>query len=246
MKSLRAVFLTFIGFSLVAAAGYGGYLAAPRVARALSALEFRPAGAAMLTSLGVLLATIIAACIVRQSGRARKAGALHAEKVATYQFYTDLWVPLLRLEHAPADRGSYPWPAERQALDRLMSLYGSPGVVKAYAAFRASAGESVANAPPARSQFAKALLEMRKDLGSETWGLTAEELRQLFFASPDQGAAHAEAGRQQDGGTAAPPEPPRYYPAPVHLSHSSLNISAAALSLASGGEDASGGPVSAQ
>ncbi|MDT7604487.1 MAG: hypothetical protein QOF61_2484 [Acidobacteriota bacterium] len=220
MKSLRAVFLTFIGFSLVTAVGYGGYFAAPRVARTFSAFELRPVGAGVLASLAVLLAAIIAASSIHQSGRARKAGTLHAEKIATYQFYTDLWVPLLRLERAPADRGPYPWPAERQALDRLISLYGSPGVVKAYAAFCAAAGESVANTLPARSQFVKALLEMRKDLGSETWGLTAEELLQLFFANPEQGAAHVEASRQQDGQAAAPP--PRYYPAPVHLLRSEI------------------------
>jgi len=46
--------------------------------------------------------------------------------------------------------------------------------------------KSGAQNPEVRVQFAKTRLEIRKDLGAETPGLSAETLQQLLFANADK------------------------------------------------------------
>jgi hypothetical protein len=169
---------------------------------AFSAFDLQFVAVAVIASLVVLLAATVVASGIHQLGKSHRANALHAEKAATYQLFTDLWGTLLQPGGMPEDGGPYPWPGERQAMDRLMALCGSSSVVRAYAAFRASAVEGGANSPRLRSQFAETLLEMRKDLGAETRNLTAGELQQLFFANSGEGgpsvSASAGASRYQD------------------------------------------------
>jgi hypothetical protein len=202
MKPARIISAS-LGAALLAAAGFGLYVAAARSARLLSAFDLRFAVVALIASLVVLLAATIVAASVRRLGRSGGEAA-HAEKAATYQLFVDLWGPLLQPGGAAEVGSPYPWPAERQALTRLTALYGSPGVVRAYAAFSASAGESVADSQQARAHFAGTLLEMRRDLGSETRGLTAEELQRVFFADPEGGCAPAPASGYQISLSLAP------------------------------------------
>lgn len=198
------IFSAFLGAALLAAAGFGVYLAAGRGARALSALDLRFAAVALAASLLILLAGIIVARSVRRLGTSGNANAPRAEKAATYQLFVDLWGTLLQPGQAAEGGGPYPWSAERQALTRLIALYGSPGVVKTYAAFCASAGESAADNTQARAHFARTLLEIRKDLGAETRGLTAEELRRLFFADSEEVRAPVKASGYQVSLSLAP------------------------------------------
>ena len=87
---------------------------------------------------------------------------------------------------------------ELRALERLLLLYGSPGVLKAYTALRALERERGTHNPHVRSQFATMLMEIRQDLGSETKGLTAEELLHLLFAEAAQASTPAPAPTYRD------------------------------------------------
>jgi hypothetical protein len=70
--------------------------------------------------------------------------------------------------------------------------------------FCAAAGESAADNPQARAHFARTLLEMRRDLGSEARGLTAGELQRLFFADSAEGRAPVKATGYQISLSMAP------------------------------------------
>ena len=83
-------------------------------------------------------------------------------------------------------------------MERLLALYGSARVIKAYIALRALERDGGPQSPDVELQFAKALLETRKDLGSETVGLKPEDLRQLLFGDSDQGSVAANSNAYQD------------------------------------------------
>ena len=104
---------------------------------------------------------------------------LQQEKAATYKLFVDLWVAL--------EGRSAPELSEvLHGLDHLLALFGGSNVIKAHNALRVSARESGTQNPDVRSQFGKALMEIRKDLGSDTRGLAAEDLRQLLCPNSER------------------------------------------------------------
>ena len=153
-----------------------------------------------ITSIVALLVSLIIAGSIRRTSQQNKANLLHAENVATYQLFADMWASLLQYGRGPEEGNSSKLSTELQALDCFLTLYGSPGVIKAHAVLRALARASGAQNPQVRSQFAKALLEIRKDLGSKMQSLTAEELEQFIFAEAGKVSASSKAsayrGRQ--------------------------------------------------
>ena len=80
----------------------------------------------------------------------------------------------------------------------MLTLYGSPRVVKAHIALRTLERELGPHSPAIQSQFAQALLEIRTDLGSAAPGLSAEEIQQLFFAATSRASIPAIISAAQD------------------------------------------------
>jgi len=131
-----------------------------------------------------LVALLIAAIIgrnIRQASRQNKANLLQAEKAATYQLFIEVWPSRLQ---ATIDKDSAS--EEIAMLDRVLSLYGSPAVIKAYAAFRKSEQVDGAQSSSTQALCAKALLEMRRDLGTDVGALTSDDVRQLVLSDFNQ------------------------------------------------------------
>jgi hypothetical protein len=178
--------------------GIGGYFTLKLLIALFGSTDFRVSTSTALASIVVLFAAMIIASSIRQMSQQHKAPHLRAEKAATYQLCTDLWGHLLRHGHNVEERSPNTLSDELRALERLLLLYGSPGVLKAYAALRALERDSEAQDSRVRLQFATLLMEMRQDLGAETRGLTAEELRQLLFAETDRASTPAPASAYRD------------------------------------------------
>jgi hypothetical protein len=178
--------------------GVGGYFTLKLLIALFGSTDFRVSTSTALASVVVLFAAMIIASSIRQVSQQNKAPHLRAEKAATYQLCTDLWGYLLRQEHGAEARSANTVLDELRALERLLLLYGSPGVLKAYAALQVLARDRGAHHPHVGVQFTTLLMEMRQDLGSETTGLTADELLHLLFVDAAQARAPAQAPAYQD------------------------------------------------
>ena len=138
-----------------------------------------------IASAVVLLASIIIARAIWQVGGRMNANQLLEGKVATYRQLVDLWNGLVRNERETGDRGRAQSLEELGTLEASLAVYGGTRVLKAHLALRASERGRGRQSPEVRLQLAKLLWEIRKDLGSETVGLTAEDLQQLLFADAE-------------------------------------------------------------
>lgn len=198
MKFFGQTLAVLFSLALLGVLGLGGYFALERIGELFGSMDFQVAAVTAIASVVALLAALIIASSIRQAGKQNTAHQLHTEKAATYQRFIDLWEDLLRHGRDAEDHSPDTVSEEFLALDRRLMLYGSAGVVKAYAALRALERESGAHHPHVRSQFATLLMEIRQDLGAETAGLTAAELLPLLFANADQASAPANASSYQD------------------------------------------------
>ena len=172
-----------LGLALIAALGAAAWLALDYIGSLFASLDAQVARVTAIGSVVVLLASMIVTAGIRAHGRAGKAAQVREQKRATYQLFVDCW----------ADPAAAP--DNLKALDRLLALYGGAAVIKAHAALRAIAREKGTRHPDAQSQLGKALLEIRRDLGSDAdvRGITAPELQQLVLTpSP----AHAGSGER--------------------------------------------------
>lgn len=170
MHFMRTMLSAFLSLAILAALAFGAYAVLAWTGDALTQL------APQLTTSAVLAALVAAWLVVGTVSRARQRRAaerLHAERAATYQFFADVWAAVVAGAGENLD-------AERRALDRLMALYAGAGALKAHVALRTLERERGVADPAVRIQLARALLEMRRDLGLETRGLAAEELGMLF------------------------------------------------------------------
>jgi hypothetical protein len=198
MRSFGKTLSVLFGLALICALGAGAYFAIRFVVKFFGAMEFVVPSATAVVSVVVLLAAMIVASSIRAASRRNEASQLRAQRGAAYQHCISLWASLVRDRPDSEEQRRNKLSDELEALDSLLVLYASPRVIKAHAALRASEREGGARNPNMRSLFAKALMEMRKDLCTETWGVTAEELQRLLLARPDEVNASAEADAYQD------------------------------------------------
>jgi hypothetical protein len=185
MNLLGNTLAALVVLASLATLGAGGYLAFDFVLGFFASLEPQAARVTVLASIVALFAAAIVARSIRQAASRIRASTLSVEKSATYRLFIEQWESLLSERRRSADRG----PAESEdlrSLDLLLVLYGSPAVIKAHAALRGLYRESRAQNHDMRPQFAKALVEIRKDLGSHAQGIVAEELQQLLIPASDE------------------------------------------------------------
>ena len=181
MKILNLILSIFFVAVILGALGVGIYFALRFIAGPLGRMDSQVASVTAIASIVTLLAATIIAGSIRHTSNQREANQFLTERAATYQIFVDVWTDLLRQERGAEDQGVNNSPEKLNVLDRLIILYGSPGIVKAHGALRALEQQSGAQNPNLRSQFIKALTEIRKEIGSQMRGLTAEELQQLLL-----------------------------------------------------------------
>jgi len=176
MKIINTLFAILIILAVLAGLMLGGYYAIKFGLDVVARLDYQTAVSVTVLIMALLIAAIVARRL-RRAGRQRQANLLHNEKAATYQLLTEVW------SQGPRSIAGNQTPSEElRALDRLLSLYGSPRVVKAYVAFRQSAQADDTLESTVWTQLTRVVWEMRRDLGADTSGLTAAELQQLLSA----------------------------------------------------------------
>jgi hypothetical protein len=199
MKVLSQTIALLLGLALLAALGLGGYRIANYIVDLFTSLDFQVARITAIASVVALLASIIIARGVRASGKQNQTAAPVGEKTNTYRLLIDFWYERLGQSCGADDRTSIRSSEELRTLERSLALYGSPSVIKAHITLRALERDCGANGPEVKLQFAKVLVAMRKDLGSQTAGLSPEDLQQLLFTDSDKAGRSAKTITNQDG-----------------------------------------------
>jgi outer membrane murein-binding lipoprotein Lpp len=180
-KTLTVLF----GLALLGAVGLGGYWTLQWVFGLFLRLDSQIAAVTGIATVVMLLAAAIIASRIGGASRQSKTNQLFTEKAATYDLFIDLWGSLFLAGHA-GDRNSEQLAEEFRTLDRQLLLYGGANAVKAHVALQALWREGRMSQSKGWDEFLKALVAIRKDLGSDEPGLTLEDLRQLLLpdASP--------------------------------------------------------------
>lgn len=191
MKIVSQILALLLVLAILAVVGLGGYRLVGVVAGLFTSLDFQVARITAIASTVVLLASIIIARAVRQVGGRINANQLLEGKFAAYRQLVDLWNELLRNERETGDRSRAQLLEELVTLEASLAVYGGVRVLKAHLALRASQRGRGRQGPELRSQLAKVFWEIRKDLGADTIGLTAEDLQQLLFADAEPVSAPA-------------------------------------------------------
>jgi len=198
-KTLTVLF----GLALLGAVGLGGYWALQWIIGLLLRLDSQVAAVTGIASVVMLLAAAIIASRIGGASQQSKANQLFTEKAATYDLFIDLWGSLFLAGHA-GDRNSEQLAEEFRTLDRQLLLYGSSGVVKVHVALRALWREGRMSQSKGWEEFLKALVAIRKDLGSDEPGLTLEDLRQLLLPNVSAPGPSSESKDAQTNRALAP------------------------------------------
>lgn len=198
-KTLTVLF----GLALLGAVGLGAYWALQWIIGLFLRLDSQVAAVTGIASVVMLLAAAIIASRIGGASRQSKANQLLTEKAATYDLFIDLWGSLFLAGHA-GDRNSAPLAEEFRTLDRQLLLYGGANVIKAHVALRALWREGRMSQSKGWDEFLKALVAIRKDLGSDEPGLTLEDLRQLLLPNVSAPGSSSGSTDPQTNGAAAP------------------------------------------
>ena len=194
MKTLGTVLGNILGVSLAlaltAAIGFYGYLAAKRFVMLFARLDFPVAMVTATATVALLLSAMVIAASIRRAGEQSREAHLRADKAEAYRLFIGLWEEVLR----PGQTAEAVAQMSRQMQDvnHLLVLQGSTAVVKAHAAMQ------TLNVQEARTQFAAALLAIRKDMGLESRGLEAKELVQLLLSESGNTQGAGRSNRLQD------------------------------------------------
>jgi hypothetical protein len=198
MKHLGQTLVVLFLLGLLGALGLGGYLALKFSLELFGKIDFQVAAVTAIVSIVALLVAFVIARSIRQASKQNKANQLYGDKAMAFQSFIDLWGDLFRTGHDVGDQTLTDLSKDLLALDRHLMLYAGSRVVKAHAALRVLARESGPQNPEMRSHFAKALIDIRNELGLDPHSLTAKEIHQLFFANADRASAITPARAYQD------------------------------------------------
>ncbi|HEV3037481.1 MAG TPA: hypothetical protein VHA33_06815 [Candidatus Angelobacter sp.] len=190
MKLIGSIFGVLLALALTAVLGYYGFVAAKRFVVLFARLDFPVAMVTAIVTVALLLAATIIAGSIRRAAAQSKEIQLRSIKAEAYKLFIGYWEEMLRPGQT-AD-GAAQLSRQVQGLNHLLLLHGCTSVVKAHAAMQSL------NLPEARAQFAAALIEIRKDLGLESRGLTAQDLLQLLSSESESTSNPSRLGVHQD------------------------------------------------
>jgi len=194
MKHLGQILGNILGvvlaLALTAAIGFYGYIAAKRFVALFARLDFTVAMVTATATVTVLLAALVISSSIRRAGKQNREVQLRADRAEAYKLFIGLWEEMLhpgqRVEAVVQASG------QMQDVNHLLLLHGCTAVLKLHAAMQPL------SLPEARTQFANALLAIRKDLGLESRGLEAQELLQLLLSESDNSRGVSRSGSQHD------------------------------------------------
>lgn len=191
MKRISQVFFGVAGIALVAGGVWFGVMGIKWVVDQLAGIESEtlkiviPASATILVGfLGVL---------VQKHAEKRKEieMKLREEKVKVYNALMVLMFDLMK--QSKASKQGYNQSAKEAEFEehfiettRQLLMWASDGVVSKYYAFRASAQAAPAMPPILLGSLGELLLEIRRDLGHNNRGVSANELLSFFITDAEQ------------------------------------------------------------
>jgi hypothetical protein len=177
MKNNGQPLTIFVGLFLLGAMAVAGIGALEYIATMYISLD--PQVARVAASCLVVL--LIAALIIARSIQDNGAGTLRlrSKRTVAYEHFVNYWID--KYGQPPSTDN----PGEAQALDRLIALYGSTEMIKAHLTLRTMKQGNGSQEADMRAQFGKAMITIRKDLGADTLGITAQQLLQLVLPQPD-------------------------------------------------------------
>lgn len=183
MNIFGKTFGLLFGLALIAVLGWAAWLGLESIGALFATLDAQVAKVTAIGSAVVLAAAAIVASALRKGGANSEAARIREQKLGVYQFFVECW------------QGET-LPQKLQVLDRLLALHGGAAVIKAHLALRAIAREKGVRHPDTLSRLGSALLEIRRELGSDAAarGIGAADLGQLVLASQVPSGAHAGGG----------------------------------------------------
>jgi len=197
MNAIANTVAILVLISILAAVGAGGYFALDAVTRLYASLDPQTARLVSMGAAAALLMLVVVASVLRRISARTRARWLVAEKGATYRLFTDFWECILR-GAVPAELAR-----DRRTLTLMLSLYGSPSMVRAHLELEALERQGRAQSLQGRVRFAAALTEVRKDLGADA--VAAHDLSELFTpgrTGQETAAAPADSGSAELSRTA--------------------------------------------
>ena len=205
---MQIIYLTLgllIGLVLLGAVGLGAYWAVAWTVGLFAGLDPQVAAVTGIVSVLALLAAVIAAGGAERAVRQARAGQLYAERLSAYALFLDLWERLIRVRPDPEDR-SADGPVEApRSLDLRLSLYGSPALLRAHRALRDLHAAGRLDCSEAQTVLASALGEIRKELGTDSKGLTPADLTRSLFPDWEGPAPSTDSGAERTHESALSP-----------------------------------------
>jgi hypothetical protein len=168
------------GLALLAAIGYGAWLALDATVAVFASLDREVASITAIACIAALIASWVVSRGLGAATRQSRAMALRAEKTATYQLFVDFWESFLRRGRAPSDQLPIDLAGKLRVLERHLALYGAAPVIRAHTALRDLERRKGVKHPDLRERLGEALVAIRRDLGAETRLNAALELERLL------------------------------------------------------------------
>lgn len=198
MNTISKILGVNIACALICGAGVGAYFGFKYVVRAFNSSKFYVDPITAMAWAVTLLAALIIANSIRRAGQQR--GSIHQlkDKSEAYQVFVSLWTALLHTGLGCERRNHPKTEEELKALDGLMVLCASRGVVRSHAALRDLERKYGGQDQRVWAQFAVTLLEIRRDLGLEPFGLKPAEVLQLVLGESGQAHSSSQPVAHQD------------------------------------------------
>jgi len=194
MQLIYTTLGVLVGLALLAAIGLGAYWGLAWTVGLFTRLDPQVAAVTgILSALALLVAMIVAGSRDR-AARPVRAGQIEAERVRAYALFLDLWERLIQGRPEPGGEDAQVAADALRQLDLDLSLYGCAKALKAHRTLRVLLATGRLGSPDARATLVAALVEIRKDLGSDSRDLTPVDLTSAIFpdwAAPESSARAA-------------------------------------------------------
>ncbi len=208
MNTFNQLLAVLIALALLSTMIVGGYMAIEYIAAVFLGMDPQVARVTGVASAAVLLAALLVASSIRRANTQNRIDQINAEKAAAYRRFLDTWTRVLQEPAGRVNPRTIQSSDVLQTLNQSLVLYGSTEIIKTHTALLAQLAAGGVQDLDIRSQFTRALLNVRKDLGSDSRGLTADHLLNLLFRNGCEPGSfvHREGAELQSGSSRRPAE----------------------------------------
>jgi hypothetical protein len=180
MKGLGNIISTLFVLLVIGLIGAGLYRGGEYIWGLLSGLEGRQVPVGYIVSLSVVFGALIITAGLRSALKRREDPGRYARKADVYGHMLEAWTEGVRLNGGKSNAGSDGKEGSQHALNGDAILLVGNNVLKEYIVLQKLVRKYGIHDRKVRSQFKRMLLEMRRDLGENTWGLSRNALLHLL------------------------------------------------------------------